>query len=66
MAIKLASCPRLVTHQFILEQVLANEIIVPSLLKYYPYPHEAKAHCDFIRSLRAKLGKVKNPYSKDK
>jgi hypothetical protein len=44
MAIELPSCPRLATHQLILEQVLVNEIIVPSLPKYYPCPHEAKAH----------------------
>jgi hypothetical protein len=30
-------------HQAILEQVFAHEIIVPSLLEYYPSPHEAKA-----------------------
>jgi hypothetical protein len=39
MAIELVSCPRLATGQLILEYVLVDEIIVPSLPKYYPIPH---------------------------
>jgi hypothetical protein len=65
MAIVLASCPQVCTHQAILEQVLGHELIVPSLSEYYPHPNEAKLGCGqvttiFYTFLQAELGKVKN------
>jgi len=66
MAIKLDSCTMFYTCQTIFEQVFGHKIIVPSLLKYYLYPHEAKTQWDFIKSFRIKLGKLKSPCSKVK
>ncbi len=60
MATKLVACLVFFTHQVILEQVFAHEIIVPSLLKHYPCIHEAKAQQHSIQSFRTKLGKEKN------
>lgn len=45
MAVVLASCSQVCTHQAILEQVLGHELIVPSLPEYYPHPNEAKLGC---------------------
>jgi hypothetical protein len=64
MAIVLASCPQVCTHQAILEQVLGHELVVPSLSEYYPHPNEAKLGCDqvttrFYTFLQAELGRVR-------
>jgi hypothetical protein len=59
MATKLVACLVFFTHQAILEQVFAHEIIVPSLPKYYPCFHEAKAQQHSIQSFQTKLGQEK-------
>jgi hypothetical protein len=59
MATKLFACLVFFTHQTILEQFFAHEIIVPSLLNYYPCFLEAKAQQHSIESFRTKLGNEK-------
>jgi len=64
MAIVLASCPQVCTHQAILEQVLGHELNVPSLSEYYPHPNEPKLRCGqvttrFYAFLHAELGRVR-------